>query len=64
MGELFYWLVMVIGGWYFIHCMFSAVGDMLKGDWTGVIISVVFAVLAWNLHKWAFIHLAPLQTLF
>lgn len=62
--ELFYWVMMVFSGYYLIYCIRDAIGDLLSGDLFGMFVAFVFAIIAWNFHKWAFIKLAPLQTLF
>lgn len=64
MGELFYWVVMVVFGGYLIYCVLDGIRDMLKGELLGMFVSFVFAIIAWNIHKWAFVKLVPLQTLF
>lgn len=62
--ELFYWVMMILAGYYLIHCVIDGIKDLFKGDLMGMFVAFVFAIIAWNIHKWAFIKLAPLQTLF
>ncbi|QVW28639.1 hypothetical protein pEaSNUABM8_00142 [Erwinia phage pEa_SNUABM_8] len=62
--ELIQWVIMVLAGYFLIQCVRGSVKDLIKGDLMGMFVELVFALIAWNVHKWAFIELAPLQTLF
>lgn len=62
--ELFYWCVMVLSGYFLIQCVIGTIKDLMKGELVGAFVELVFAVVAWNIHRWAFVHLVPLQTLF
>lgn len=62
--EIFYWGMMVLSGYYLIHCVIDGVKDLFKGDLLGMFVAFVFAIIAWNVHRWAFVHLVPMQTLF
>lgn len=62
--DLFFWLMMVLSGYYLVGFTIAAVKDLFKADLLGMFILLVCCVILWNIHKWAFIKLAPLQTLF
>lgn len=64
LAELFYWITMVLSGYFLILFAIDMVKDLLKGDLMGVFVLIVFAIIVWNVHRWAFVRLVPLQTLF
>ncbi len=64
MTELFFWVIMVTFGAGTFWRTMEAIKELFDFDLAGLAVELVVAFICFQIHKWAFIHLVPMQTFF